>query len=427
MVGIPRLFAVTGRPILHSRSPQVFTAAYRAGGMDATYTRLAADSAPHALELARALGLNGLNVSAPFKVPMLTCVEAGDDTSTSVGAVNVVRFEPDGRATGFNTDPAGVSAMLDGVGTGVEGRRAVVLGAGGAARAAVSTLVQRGAADVVIVNRASGRGRQAAAELACRHEPWDRAEDALDAAHLIVSCLPLGVVHPGVAPRNSSAVVFDANYVPGRILEGAHGGGAWLLGQAEEGFARLTGQPVDPPAMFRTMAAGDGPPPGHRIALAGMMGTGKSAVGRALAQQLGAPLLDVDDLVEEAAGTSIKTLFATRGEAEFRSQESAALDRALQAETAVIALGGGALESAANRAAVRGRCRVIWLWADARTCASRISGDSRPLLQVDDPLAALEELLVRRRPRYAAAADLIVDAREGTPEQIASRILEELG
>ena len=423
MVGDPRLFAVTGRPILHSRSPQVFAAAYPRAPQDALYTRLAADSAPHALHLAGELSLSGLNVSAPFKVPMLDCV-IPDDTSRQVGAVNTVRFEG-GQALGFNTDPIGVAALLASAGVRATGRRAVVLGAGGAARAAVQTLKLQDAADVVIIHRSAQRGQEAARALGCRHVGWDQAESTLAAAEVILSCLPFGVVHPSIAERNNGATFFDANYVSGRIQPGAHGGSPWLLGQAEEGFARLTGQPADRPAMSRAMVADDPPP--RPIALAGIMGTGKSAVGRALAAQLGMPLLDVDDLVEGSAGTTIKDLFATRGEAEFRALESAALEKAQQADNTVIALGGGALESPANRAAVRDRCLVVWLWADAGTCAARITGDSRPLLLGDDPGGALDALLAKRRLNYAAAADLIVDVRGGSAERIARRIADELG
>ncbi len=148
-------FAVIGSPIAHSRSPEMHQAAYRALGIDATYERILV--APEALEgFVAALptsGLGGVNVTLPHKERIASLVDVSTKVATSVGAVNCVTVLDDGRLEGDNTDAPGSIRALAEAGCEVCGRRCVVLGAGGAARAAVVGLVEAGAEEVVIAAR----------------------------------------------------------------------------------------------------------------------------------------------------------------------------------------------------------------------------------------------------------------------------------
>ncbi|RMH50526.1 MAG: shikimate kinase [Zetaproteobacteria bacterium] len=161
--------------------------------------------------------------------------------------------------------------------------------------------------------------------------------------------------------------------------------------------------------------------------LIGLMGCGKSSIGRRLARALGSPLIDLDDEIVRRAGMTIPELFARDGEAAFRALEQEALTRVLQ-EPAVIATGGGVVEREANRRLLRqARRPVVWLRASPPFLAARIAGDrNRPLVADGDALTTLQRLAERRDPLYAACADLVID-REGMKKKaIVAEILRRL-
>ncbi len=167
-----------------------------------------------------------------------------------------------------------------------------------------------------------------------------------------------------------------------------------------------------------------------RILLVGMMGAGKTTVGRALAKRLGYPYLDSDEQVERQCGQTVKEIFETRGEAAFRAQEKQALAQALtSAGPVVVGVAGGAVLDADNRRRLRQSGLVVWLRASLPTLARRVgSGEGegeghRPLLQ-GDRLAALRRLYQQRRPLYAQVADMVIDVELLTPEQVVQQVLE---
>lgn len=140
------------------------------------------------------------------------------------------------------------------------------------------------------------------------------------------------------------------------------------------------------------------------IALVGLMGVGKTSVGRRLAQQLDLPFADADDEIEKAAGRTIAEIFAERGEPEFREGERRVIARMLDEPPHVMATGGGAFCNPATRKLIRDKAVSIWLKADVDTLLRRVGRkDSRPLLNVADPRAVLERLALEREPFYAEA------------------------
>jgi shikimate kinase len=182
--------------------------------------------------------------------------------------------------------------------------------------------------------------------------------------------------------------------------------------------------PQDPAiAPDASIVAGLGP---RSIVLVGMMGAGKSSVGRKLASRLALDFVDADTEIETAAGMSIPDIFETRGEAEFRTGEARVIARLLETGPQVLATGGGAFMNSDTRSAIRVRGISIWLRADFDVLMKRIKRrNDRPLLKTDDPAATLRELIDRRYPTYAEA-DITVDSRDVLHDVIVDEILNAL-
>jgi shikimate kinase/3-dehydroquinate synthase len=165
---------------------------------------------------------------------------------------------------------------------------------------------------------------------------------------------------------------------------------------------------------------------GRSVVLVGLMGAGKTSIGRRLAARLALPFRDADAEIELAAGCSIAEIFARYGEAEFRAGERRVIARLLASGPIVLATGGGAYMDPATRAAIRAGGVCVWLRCTLPTLLRRVAGRShRPLLNGGDPEAILARLMVARHPVYAEA-DLIVDCGEETPDVTTSHVLDAL-
>lgn len=162
------------------------------------------------------------------------------------------------------------------------------------------------------------------------------------------------------------------------------------------------------------------------VVLVGMMGAGKSSIGRRAAARLGIPFVDADTEIETAAGMTIPDIFATRGEAEFRAGEARVIVRLLEGGPQVLATGGGAFLNAETRAAIAAKGISVWLRAELDILMKRIRRrQDRPLLKTEDPGATLRHLLDARDPIYALA-DLVVQSREVPHDKIVDEILSAL-
>ncbi len=272
---------VIGDPVAHSRSPALHNAAFAALGIDwvsvafpVVSGRLAA-----AVAGAAALGVRGLSVTMPFKEPVVSCVDRTTTTAARIGAVNCVVVDADG-LLGDNTDGAGFLASLRrGAGFDPQGRRCLVLGAGGAARAVVHALGEAGAAEVVVAARTAQRA--AAASLLAG--PAGRVGEASEAAKadLVVNATPVGMAGTaqadGLPPLDPALLgpdqlVVDLVYAPRptRWLAAAAARGAatldglgMLVHQAALQVERWSGRAAPVEAMWRAVSA-DGAPPSER-------------------------------------------------------------------------------------------------------------------------------------------------------------------
>lgn len=162
------------------------------------------------------------------------------------------------------------------------------------------------------------------------------------------------------------------------------------------------------------------------VALVGMMGAGKSSVGRRLAAKLGVPFRDADSEIEQAAGCSISEIFDRYGEAAFRDGERRVIARLLTEPPQVLATGGGAFVDERTRARIKAEAVSIWLRASIDLLVSRVQRrETRPLLRNGDPREIIERLLAAREPIYAQA-DFSLDSEDGPHSTVVDRIIAAL-
>ncbi|TVR74009.1 MAG: hypothetical protein EA408_03595 [Marinilabiliales bacterium] len=292
-------YAVFGNPVLHSRSPQLYNSMFALHGIDAFYTRILTSSAGRVCALIRGMGLAGGNVTTPFKDGVVSCVDSLSPDARLIGAVNTI-VSRNGLLTGYNTDGTGVTGALLEAGHDPAGKRCMVIGAGGAGRAAAVGLVRAGA-DVVMVNRNIERFAGFASRLGCRiAEPGAADTGTADTGvadtgaadpgaksvrsgssdvdpgaksvrsgssdihpgdyDIIVVTLPPGVFPFDRRQLHERQVILDANYRPADV-SGPAGwpcrvvtGERWLLHQATEAYRLFTGRAADTSVMDEAMA-----------------------------------------------------------------------------------------------------------------------------------------------------------------------------
>ena len=162
----------------------------------------------------------------------------------------------------------------------------------------------------------------------------------------------------------------------------------------------------------------------QNLYLVGLMGTGKSTIGKIVANQLCMPFVDSDDQIERASGMSVSEIFSDRGEPYFRMLEEQFICNNQPKENSVISCGGGLCIPNGMMRKLKDRGKVFCLWASVETLLNRMRADkTRPLLQVDKPLIALSQLLSQREQVYRKA-DLVVETDNLSPEEVATLIIK---
>lgn len=183
-------------------------------------------------------------------------------------------------------------------------------------------------------------------------------------------------------------------------------------------------QRADAPAGLRLQA--QGLELGRTLALVGLMGAGKTTIGRRLAQALALPFVDADVAIADAAGQSVEEIFAAHGECEFRRGERKVIERLLDEPPHVLATGGGAFINPGTRALMKQKAISIWLKAPLDVLMKRVARrDDRPLLKEDNPRAVMQKLMDDRYPIYAEA-DLVVETGAGPHNAAVAAILNVL-
>ena len=356
--------------------------------------------------------IGGLNVTIPYKRDVMPLCDAIDPAAEAIGSVNTLVRRADGRLVGYNTDIDGFRYMARRAGISLTGKKVVILGSGGASLTAQAAARQEGAAEIVVISR-SGPDNY---ENLSRHAGGE----------ILVNATPVGMFpRNGERPVDLAAFpalegVLDVIYNPRRTA---------LLLQAEargipssDGLPMLVAQAVVAEERFfdRSIPASENERilaqlrrEMTNIVLIGMPGSGKTTVGAALARLTGREAIDLDQMIETAAGCSIPEIFAREGETGFRVREAAAAAEAGKRTGVILLTGGGVVKTAANYDALHQNGRIYQLARDL----SLLPTEGRPLSQGADLHAMWRE----RAPLYARFRDAEID-NNGTVEDTAAAI-----
>lgn len=364
---------------------------------------------------------NAINVTIPYKQDVIPYLDEISDTAKRIGAVNTI-VNRNGRLYGDNTDFAGMLALAKHIGVDMKGRKVLILGTGGASKTGHALAEYMGAQSVFYVSRSGKDGSISYEQAVTEHSD----------AQIIINATPVGMFpKQDGRPIDISAFpklegVIDAIYNPLRtnlVLDAQERGIP-----AEGGLYMLSAQAVHASAVFRDIPLDESlvdkafksvKNDKQSIVLIGMPSSGKTTVGRILAEKCGKQLADTDEYIVRKIGMPISDFFAKHGEAEFRKIEKETVAELSATGGRIIATGGGAVLDAENVRALKQNGVLVFL---DRRPENLIATDDRPLAS---RRSALEKLYAERYDIYCAAAELHIDANT-TPEAEADAILKEL-
>ena len=395
-----------GRKLSHSYSPQI----HKTLG---SYSYELFEKEPEEIEDFLKYGdFTGINVTVPYKKDVIPYLDELSPIARRLGAVNTV-IRKGGKLIGHNTDYFGFLTMVKESGLQFAGRKVLVLGSGGASNTAVAVLEELGS-NVVIISRSGKNNYQ---NLHLHHD-----------ASVIVNTTPVGMYpQTGVSPLDLDLFpqlegVLDVIYNPARtqlLLDAqkrgivAMNGLVMLVAQAKEAAQWFTGSQIDDSVIFPINEVLK-----HQmmnIVLIGMPGSGKTTVGKLLAEATGKLFVDADEELVKFAGRSIPEIFAEDGESAFRALETRVLCELGKRSNLVIATGGGCVTQDRNYPLLHQNGMIFCLARDI--CKLPVS--SRPLSKAGN----LEEMYRIRKPLYEAFADRIID-NNNDPHNTVKEILQ---
>lgn len=383
-----------GEKLGHSYSPQIHS-------MLADYEYKLFEKSPEELEAFLKSGeFDGLNVTIPYKKAVMPYCTELSPTAAQIGSVNTIVRRSDGSLYGDNTDAFGFENLIVHNGIEVKGKKALVLGTGGASVTAQAVLKNLGASEVVVISR---RGED-------NYENIAKHADA----EIIANTTPVGMY-----PNNGKAAVdltqfpklsgvLDVVYNPARtalLLQAERlgipcaGGLYMLVSQAKRSCELFTGKSIPDSEIDRIERVLS-----HQmqnIVIIGMPGSGKTTVSTMLAEKLGRKIFDTDTIVSENAGMTIPEIFAAQGEAGFRRLETEATAEVGKLSGNIISTGGGVVTVAENYELLHQNGVIVWIERDT----NKLARDGRPISLSSD----LNELYAARLPLYERFADIKAD------------------
>ena len=361
----------------------------------------------------------GINVTIPYKERVIPCLDEIDEPARRIGAVNTV-INKDGKLCGYNTDFYGMKELIRHADIDVKDKKAAILGSGGTSKTAKAVLLSLGAREILTVSRSKSEGVISYEELKENHRDID----------ILVNTTPLGMypnifdcpIDPAIFTRLSGVIDPIYNPINTTLIQKARamgikaeGGLYMLVAQAVYAAERFTERDI--PSSVTDKIFEQIKREKENIVLIGMPASGKSTVGKILADRLGRDFIDTDELIKERTKMEIKDFFALHGEEEFRLVESETIKEIADKTSAVIATGGGAILRKENVSALKYNGKLFFI---DRPLNLLVTTDTRPL-------SANRELLeMRFKERYhiyKSVCDCHVDGSGSAPD-VSEKIME---
>lgn len=404
------VYGLLGRTLRHSYSPQIHA-------LLGDYEYRLFEVEPQDLEaFLKKREFGGINVTIPYKKDVLPYLSGISDNAKRIGAVNTIIVKEDGGLYGDNTDYDGFLCLVQKSGFQVKGKKALVLGTGGASLPISAVLSDLGAREVVFISRSGENNyqnlsRHADADLIVNTTPVGMYPNNLKAPLSLSEFPKLSGVLDIVYNPQKTKLILDAE----RLGIPAYSGLLMLVAQGKRAAELFLGHDIpdsETDRIFKKLSTEM-----QNIVLVGMPGCGKTTVGKALAEQLNRPFFDADEEILKRTGKSAEAWIEACGEAVFRQKETEVLESLCKQSGTVIATGGGAVTVPENADILRQNSIVFFINRDV----SALPVEGRPLSKA----TALSEMYKVRLPLYRGVCDYEI-AADGSVEAVVRRILEEL-
>lgn len=387
-------YGVIGSPISHSRSPQMFNELFRQNDINAHYTRILNPD----VRMMNRLSLDGFNITSPFKSSFAMFIDKELEFQSPIKIVNAVRIAED-KAQCYNFDIIALEEYIkDKIG---KIKTALILGSGDTAYTSAYVL-KKFRINTELAARNMQKGKQLCDEYDLKYQNISSVSGNYD---LIISTIPIDASYR-IIEKISPEFLISADYATDYRYSKNHFTGIdWLIAQAKPFYRKLTGIRANNDLMLKAVNSEKSK---SIIHLTGFMGSGKTAIGRELAHELGRKFIDSDELIVNKENMNIKDIFAQKGEDYFRRIEAEIIDDSLMNDNIILSTGGGALQNDTTFTILNDVAYNIYLSAEYDVMFERSYSNFRPLRHNDRK--SFIDLFESRENKYYKISDLIVNS-----------------
>ncbi len=402
MINPNKKYAVTGNPIMHSLSPDLFKFWNEKYSLNIQYTRLISGNPNNILDLSNKLNINYLNITSPYKSKFFHLAEMRDLSSYLYYSTNFLNIN---EKKGYNFDVIGLTSIINKYKINVKSSKILILGAGDTARLIIDSFKQYNNPNVTIYNRTIEKAIKISNIKRINY--IDKITN-INEFDIIISTIPDFREYFDLKNITNSMIIIDVNYqikkeVPSNIIY--INGLNWLIYQAIPVLIMLNKILPDFDSTLKFLNGIERKK--DKIILVGFSGTGKTSIGKKLAKKLNYAYMDTDELIETYTGLSIPLIFEKFGEEYFRNLESQIIDFLKNSHEIVISTGGGVVDNYNNFNILNDLNDIIYIYSDLKTSLDRIDINTRPIIKSKSE-SEIENLFNLRKEKYFSISDGIV-------------------